>query len=99
MHAVLVVLGARRTRVLAHAIVRLPGLPAGGADQGRVRRDRGRGRVMVDPHDPLFGPDDLQAAACELAERTAAEQGLPLRVKDHVVLERVARLAGDAATE
>jgi hypothetical protein len=42
----------------------------------------------------LLGPDELQAAARELAERSAAEQGLPPRVTDHGVLELVARLAG-----
>jgi len=41
----------------------------------------------------LLGPDDLQEAARDLAERTAAAQGLPVRVTDRGVLERVACLA------
>ncbi len=40
----------------------------------------------------LLGPDEIQAAARELAERTAASQDLPARVTDHVLLEQVASL-------
>ena len=50
-------------------------------------------RESVDLAD-LLGPDDVQAAARELAERTAASQGLPPRVTDRGALQRVARLAG-----
>ena len=39
-----------------------------------------------------LGPAELQKAARELAERSAAGQGLPARVTDRGVLERVARL-------
>jgi len=41
----------------------------------------------------LLGPDDLQEAARDLAERTAAAQGLPPHVTDRGLLERVACLA------
>lgn len=42
----------------------------------------------------LLGSAKMQAFARELAERTAISQGLPARVQDQRVLERVARLAG-----
>jgi hypothetical protein len=51
------------------------------------------GAAMSDDDRLLFGPDELQEAARELAERTAAAQGLPVRVTDRAVLERVARIA------
>jgi hypothetical protein len=41
----------------------------------------------------LFGPADLQAAARLLAEASALGQGLPPRVADRAVIDRVARLA------
>jgi hypothetical protein len=41
----------------------------------------------------VIGPDEREEAARELAERTAAAQGLPARVTDRGVLERVARIA------
>ncbi len=40
----------------------------------------------------LLGPEEVQAAARALAERTAAAQGLPACVTDSGVIDRVARL-------
>lgn len=46
----------------------------------------------------LLGSPELQAIARDLADRTAAKQGLPARIQDRAVLERVARLAGQENT-
>ncbi len=59
----------------------------------RAAAAAGGGQVMSPDLADLLGPDDVQTAARELAERTAASQGLPARVTDHVLLERVACLA------
>jgi hypothetical protein len=41
-----------------------------------------------------LGPADLEEAARDLAERSADAQGLPARVTERSVIERVARLVG-----
>jgi hypothetical protein len=41
----------------------------------------------------LFGPSELQEAARAIAEASATGQGLPPRVDDRAIIERVARLA------
>jgi hypothetical protein len=50
-------------------------------------------RIMVEQEDALFGPPELQESARTIAEASATGQGLPPRVVDRAVIERIARLA------
>ena len=52
---------------------------------------------MARPPAGRSGPDDLQARAQAWAERSCADQGVPVKVADRRVLAEVAELLGLAA--
>ena len=51
------------------------------------------GPLLNAEQDALFGPPELQEAALVIADASATGQGLPPRVADRAVIDRVARLA------